>query len=109
MPSLVPCRGPEHFYVAVHIVLEDFGKLGRAYRETDEAEADEQTLIHDILAGEFGHIARIISFNTVEDWSRDVTEDIAREVAETAMQRDVEIVGGARELVDRLLAVEAAA
>lgn len=102
MPSLVPA-GPEHFDQAVHIVLEDFGRLGRAYRETDEAKADEQTLIDDILAGQFEHIVRIIAFNTVEGWSRDVTEDIAREVAETAMQRGVEIKDGARELVDLYL------
>jgi hypothetical protein len=29
--SLVP-----HFDVTVHIVLDDFGKAGRVYRETDE-------------------------------------------------------------------------
>jgi len=28
-PSLVP-----HFDVTVHVVLDDFGKTGRAYRET---------------------------------------------------------------------------
>ncbi len=100
MPSLVPA-GPEHFDLDVHILLEDFGKLGRAYRETDEAEADEQTLIDDILSGQFGHIARVVAFNTVEGWARDVTEDIAREVASQAAQRGLEIKAGARELVDR--------
>ncbi len=100
MPSLVPA-GPEHFDTAVHIVLEDFGKLGRAYRETDEAEADEQTLIDDILSGQFGHIARVVAFNTVEGWSRDVTEDIAREVVEQAHQKGLEIRDGALELVER--------
>jgi hypothetical protein len=29
--------------VTVHIVLNDFGKLGRAFLETDELEADEWT------------------------------------------------------------------
>lgn len=100
MPSLVPA-GPEHFDMAVHIVLEDFGKLGRAYRETDEAEADEQTLIDDILSGQFGHIARVVAFNTVEEWSRDVTEDIAREVAEQARRQGLDIRDGALELVER--------
>jgi hypothetical protein len=102
MPSLVPA-GPEHFDTAVHIVLEDFDSLGRAYRETDEADADQQTLIDHILSGEFEHIVRVIAFNTVEGWSRDVTGDIAREVAETAAQRGVQIEDGARGLVGRFL------
>ena len=31
--------------VTVHIVLNDFGPLGQAYVETDEAKADEATII----------------------------------------------------------------
>ncbi|MDB5555454.1 MAG: hypothetical protein JWL86_5438 [Rhizobium sp.] len=106
MPSLVPA-GPEHFDLAVHIVLEDYGLLGRAYRETDEAAADEKTLIDDILTCQFEHIVRIIAFNTVEGWSRDVTEDIAIEVAEVARQRGTVLRDGALDLVYRFLPVPA--
>ena len=37
------------FEVAVHIVLDDFGKLGKAYRETDEAGASREDVIDDLL------------------------------------------------------------
>jgi hypothetical protein len=37
----------EPFDVTVHMVLNDFGPLGRAYVETDEAEADEATIIEN--------------------------------------------------------------
>jgi hypothetical protein len=43
---------PQHD-VTAYIVVDDFGELGRAYRETDEAEADERTIIDDILSGQF--------------------------------------------------------
>jgi hypothetical protein len=33
--------GEPGFDVTVHVVLNDFGTLGRAYVETDEAQADE--------------------------------------------------------------------
>jgi len=36
-----------------YLVLEDFGQLGRAWRETDENAADRQTLIRDLVEGEF--------------------------------------------------------
>jgi hypothetical protein len=62
--------------VTVHIVLNDFGDLGRAYVETDEAEADEATIVENILSGQYSHPLRVVAFNTAEGWSRDVTEDM---------------------------------
>jgi len=64
-------------------VLNDFGeKLGRAFLETDEAEADEFTIVSKIISGEYSNPVRVVAFNTAEGWSRDVTEDIARSVLE---------------------------
>ena len=37
--------------VTVYMVLNDFGPLGPAYVETDEAEADEATMVENILSG----------------------------------------------------------
>jgi hypothetical protein len=45
-------------------VLNDFGQVGRAYYETDEAEADEATIIENILSGQFSHPLRVVAFNT---------------------------------------------
>ena len=76
-PSIAP-YGPEQ---DTYIVLDDFGgRIGRAWRETDEEATDRETLIGDLLAGEFNNPVRIVSFNTVEGWSRDVTVDIADEL-----------------------------
>ena len=74
-PSLVP-----HFDVTVHIVLDDFGKAGRVYRETDEHESSLDFVVDDLLAGQFNNPVRVVAFNTSEGWSRDVSEDVAREV-----------------------------
>jgi hypothetical protein len=75
-PSIAP-HGADH---DTYLVLDDFGRIGRAWRETDEDGADRETLIRDLLAGEYNNPVRIISFNTAEGWSRDVTVDIADEV-----------------------------
>ena len=74
-PSLVP-----HFDVTVHIVLDDFGKAGRAYRETDEEDPTLGSVIDDLLTGQFNNPVRVVAFNTSEGWSGDVSEDVAREV-----------------------------
>jgi hypothetical protein len=80
MRNQTPLAPREPFDVTVHMVLNDFGQLGRAYVETGEAEADEASIIENILRGEYSHPVRVIAFNTVEGWACDVTEDIARAV-----------------------------
>ena len=37
-----------------------------------------------VLSGEYSHPVRVIAFNTVEGWARDVTEEIARAVLDRA-------------------------
>ena len=54
--------GEPAFDVTVHIVRNDFGHLGRAYIETDEAEADEAT----IMSGQYSRPLRVVVFNTAE-------------------------------------------
>ncbi len=84
-PPIAPHRPNQDSY----IVLDDFGaRLGRAWRETKEDAADRETLIQDLIAGEFSHPIRIIAFNTAEGWSRDVTADIADEVRRRFAERD---------------------
>jgi hypothetical protein len=73
--------------VTVHIVLDDFGRLGRAYRETDEARADLDSVIDDLLTGQFNKPLRVVAFNTAEGWARDVSEDVAWEVVKRARYR----------------------
>jgi hypothetical protein len=48
--------------------------LGRAYVEADETDADEATIVENLLSGQYSHPVRVIAFNTVEGWARDVTE-----------------------------------
>jgi hypothetical protein len=80
--TLVP-REPD---ATVHIVLNDFGPLGSAYVETDEAEAEEATIVENILSGQYSHPLRIVAFNTAEGWSQDVTEDIARRAKQSTQR-----------------------
>jgi hypothetical protein len=71
----------------VYIVLEDYGPLGRAWRVTNEAGSDRETLIVDMLDGQYEEPVRIVAFNTSQTWSRDVTEDIANELHQRCTER----------------------
>jgi hypothetical protein len=83
-PSIVPSRADQDTY----LVLDSFGLLGRAWRETDEESTDRETLIRDLLTGEYESPVRIVAFNTAEGWSRDVTVDIADEVRRRYVECD---------------------
>ena len=72
-PSLVPSDD-------VYIVLDDFGHLGRSWRETDEDGADRQMLIRNLLDGQYEAPVCIVAFNIAEGWCRDATVEIADEV-----------------------------
>ena len=83
-PSIAP-NGPNH---DVYLVLDDFGRLGRAWRETDEAGANRATLVRNLLDGQYENPVRIVAFNTAEGWSRDVTVDIADELRRRYVETD---------------------
>jgi hypothetical protein len=72
-----------------YLVLDDFGgRLGRAWRETEEDASSRETLIRDLLDGQYHNPARIVAFNTTEGWSRDVTKDIADELRRRFVEYD---------------------
>jgi hypothetical protein len=83
-PSLVP----DDTNRDVYLVLDDFGRLGRAWRETDEAGTSRATLVRNLLDGQYEDPVRIIAFNTAEGWSRDVTVDIADELRRRYVEYD---------------------
>ena len=75
-PSIVPNGA----YQTVYIVADDFGRNGRCYRETDVEAADLETVITDLLEGQYKNPYKVVAFNTAEGWSQDVSEDIAQEL-----------------------------
>ena len=90
---ILPPLNPEND-VTVYIVVEDFGDLGRSFRETDLAGADLGTIVHNMISGEYRDPLRVVAFNTVEGWSRDVSEEIAYDVLDRAYDPDTTLSAG---------------
>ena len=89
-PSVVPSIIPSGDDQTVHLVLDDFGRLGRAYRETDVEQANLETTISDLMSGQYSDPVRVVAFNTAKHWAEDVSEVIAREI-----RRRADLVGDA--------------
>ena len=62
------------------LVVNDFGRRGRAYCETDVEATDLETVIQDLLDGQYSKPVRVVSFNTDEGWSRDISANVAKEL-----------------------------
>jgi hypothetical protein len=75
-PSIVPNGGDQ----TVYLVVDRFGALGVAYRETDVVRTDLETTITDLMSGQFSDPVRVVAFNTAERWAQDVSKDIALEI-----------------------------
>jgi hypothetical protein len=75
-PSIVPNDNDE----TVYLVADDLGRIGRAWREADYEATDLETVIQDLLTGQYSHPIRVVAFNTAERWSEDVSEDVANEL-----------------------------
>jgi hypothetical protein len=86
-PSIVPNGNDQ----TVYLVADDFGKPGRAWVEADLDTTDSETVIQDLLTGQYTNPIRVVAFNTVERWSQDVSEDVAHELRQRCdlQMRDV--------------------
>ncbi|KAA0076108.1 hypothetical protein [Tardiphaga sp. P9-11] len=75
-PSIVPNGHDE----TVYLVVDCYGKGGCVYREADVGKTDLETIIADLMSGQYNDPDRVIAFNTANNWAQDVSDDIAREI-----------------------------
>jgi hypothetical protein len=64
----------------VYLVLDDLGHNGNVWREADAGATELETIISDLLQGEYTNPVRVVSFNTAERWSEDGSADVAHEL-----------------------------
>jgi hypothetical protein len=75
-PGVVPYGADE----TVYLVVDSFGARGSVYRETEIERADLETIISDMITGQYNSPVRVVAFNTLEHWAKDVSADISEEI-----------------------------
>jgi hypothetical protein len=78
--SFVPSIVPSGHDQTVYLVINNFGNLGTAFPETDVDKADLETVIGDLMSGQYSDPVRVVAFNTAEQWAADVSQDVAHEI-----------------------------
>jgi hypothetical protein len=82
-PSIVPVIDRD-----TYLILEDFGGVGCAWRETNIEDTELESIINDLLEGQYSNPVRVVGFNTAEGWSPDVSEDLAHELRRRCVDQD---------------------
>ena len=75
-PGIVPYGADQ----TVYLVVDSFGSKDSVYRQAEFERADLETVISDLLSGQFNNPVQVIAFNTLEHWTDDVSATIAAEV-----------------------------
>ena len=96
-PSIIPNDNDQ----TVYLVAEDFGKLGRAWREAEYEATDLETVIQDLLSGQYNNPFRVVAFNTAESRSEDVSADVAAELRRRCEQQMRELPPAISDFVNR--------
>jgi hypothetical protein len=96
-PSIIPGGDDQ----TVYLVADDFGRLGRAWREADYEATDLETVIQDLLTGQYSNPVRVVAFNTEERWSEDVSEDVAHELRRRCDLQARDVPSSIQDLVER--------
>ena len=96
-PSIVP-RWQDQ---TVYLVLNDYGRQGRAWCETDIERTDLESVISDLMAGQYKDPVTIAAFNLAERWASDVSEDIALEIRRRRSAAPEELLPSLADFVER--------
>lgn len=95
--SIVPSGSDQNFY----LVVDDFGRNGRVFRETDFETADLETVILDLLEGQYKNPIRVIAFDTAEGRSQDASADIAQKLRRRCDLQLRDVPSGIQDFVER--------
>ena len=61
----------------VYVVVDNSGHVDG---EAQVERADFDTVVDEFMAGQFVDPVRVVAFNTLEHWSRDLSAEVAREI-----------------------------
>ena len=75
-PAIVPYGADQ----TVYLVVDSFGSRDEVYREAEFERADFETVIEEMLAGQFNNPVGVIAYNTLEHWTEDVSAQVALEI-----------------------------
>jgi hypothetical protein len=75
-PGFVPYGADQTIY----LVVDRPSMRGADDREIEVERTDLETIIDDLMSGQFNDPVRVVAFNTLEHWLNDVSAEVAAEI-----------------------------
>jgi hypothetical protein len=83
------------------VSTDDFGRLGRSWCEADVEHTDLETVIEDMLLGQYSNPIGVFGFNTFEGWSRHVPRTSPRRSARRCDLQAQDVPSTLQDFVER--------
>jgi hypothetical protein len=96
-PSIVPSGWDQNVYLVVDCDRHGACVWTEAYVES----TDLETVIADLMSGQYGNPQRVVTFNVAEHWAKDVSNDVAREIRRRADLAYEDLTSGVEDFVIR--------
>jgi len=80
MPNCLLTGVPYGADQTVYLVFDSFGASRSDCPEKEIERDDLETIISDLLTGQFNAPVRVMAFNTLEHWIEDVSNQVADEI-----------------------------
>jgi hypothetical protein len=80
MPNCLLREVPYGADQTVYLVFDSFGASRSDCPEKEIERDDLETIISDLLTGQFNAPVRVMAFNTLEHWIEDVSNQVAEEI-----------------------------
>ena len=98
MASFAPPSVPYGADETMFVVIENAGAPGGVEREVERS--DLETVVADLLAGQFEDPIRVLAFNTLEHWIRDISAEVAVEIQSRCDIEGAELPDHLRDFVE---------
>ncbi|MBI5264236.1 MAG: hypothetical protein HY852_20735 [Bradyrhizobium sp.] len=95
-PTAVPFGADQ----TVYLVVDGFWR-GNECHEIEIERSDLETVIVELMAGQFNDPIRVFAFNTLEHWSKDLSNEIAKEIQIRSDVDGMPVPDHLREFVER--------
>lgn len=79
-PVRTPVTVPYGADETIYLVVDRFGRPGGLDRETEVERPDIETIVAEFMSGRFNDPIRVVAFNTLEHWTKDISAEIAAEI-----------------------------
>jgi len=84
----------------VYLVLNESGRMGYAWHETNVGDTDLEAVIDELFEGQYNDPVRVIGLNLTAGWVRDASEEIARKLRQRCADEGREVPDSLQQFVE---------